>query len=395
MLIPERVNLCKTLLTSLQQAEALYAAALSSAADRDQRHVAASTQQARHKVFGELQQFLSQFPPPFNRTVFDCIPADLLVFFELFWLPNHVGSQTSTGRKLAAPSSVETALYHLSACFQQLQRGVTWNPLSNTGNPARCNELRSWLRGYVNEAADDNFVSTGAQEIDDPKMERLLDHLYKQQLEDSPVHRHLAARDAFAFSLCWETGARGITSGRVSCDHFFLPDGSPALPHIWPTLQLAPGDRVLVVPRKMKTVRGRNTTSITLHVQAGQAPITCPIFWLRQCLDTATECGSPIAPGDAIVRKLARGNQVFVSFNDDRDVTSALGKRFKQHLMLLECYNGESMHSFRRGRAIADTKAGHTDAATMAKMGLKTHSVFQKNYQAPGRHASGVERIRQ
>ena len=119
--------------------------------------------------------------------------------------------------------------------------------------------------------------------------------------------------------------------------------------------------------------------------------VTCPVHWLHQCIATAAACGFPILATSHPVRKLQPDHK---TVSPQQATTSALGKRLTMHLKAAHCYHGESMHSFRRGRAIADTNAQLPDEDIMRKLKLKSKSVLQRNYQPAGRHDSGVKRLR-
>lgn len=74
--------------------------------------------------------------------------------------------------------------------------------------------------------------------------------------------------------------------------------------------------------------------------------------------------------------------------------TGLFCKRLTKHSQDTHCYAGELKHSFRRGRAIADTADRLTNDAMKAKLLLKRTAVLQKNYQPQGRHTSGVKLLR-
>ena len=84
---------------------------------------------------------------------------------------------------MAASSSVETALYSLSTCFQQLGREGPWNNDQLTGNPTSCQRMRKWLVGYHKKSCSEGFKSTGAQEFTQETITDLMQHLQKQLLE--------------------------------------------------------------------------------------------------------------------------------------------------------------------------------------------------------------------
>ena len=205
------------------------------------------------------------------------------------------------------------------------------------------------------------------------------------------MQRHVAARDAFAFSFLWATGCRGITAGDLTCADIQLPNGVPAYPFLYPQLQLVSGNTLMITPRRLKTSVGANTQSVFVTMEAAASHVLCPVYWLHLCISTAAACGSPIGATDHPVRTLEKGNQ---SVTADQASTGCLGKRLVTHPRATHGYDGESMHSFRRGRAIHDTAAGVSDADIMGKLLLKTTAVLKQKYQPPGRHNSGVKRIR-
>ena len=73
---------------------------------------------------------------------------------------------------------------------------------------------------------------------------------------------------------------------------------------------------------------------------------------------------------------------------------SGLYNRLVKHLSDLGCYEGESMHSFRRGMAQHHAAAGHPPASIKQKMLLRTHKISTGTNLPAGRHDSGVKRLR-
>ena len=371
---------------------AMYQASLAAAAEMDSHSVAASTLHKRHVVFKDFVAFLDLAPPgPNKRTVFNCIPEDVLAYFHAQWLPNHLGSETSSGHIMAAPSSLESAVYTLSTCLQQLGRVKPWDDASTSGNPISMQRITKWLLGYKKQAASQGFPSTGAKELTPGKISALLTHLHRQLLEPSPLHRHIAARDAFAFSFLWVTWCRGITAGQFTAADIQQPDGKPALPLLYPTLMLTPGSTLKITPQRLKTCVAANNEPVFITMQPATCQAQYPVYWLHQRLSTAAICGSSITATGYIVRKLATSHQ---TISPIPATTSCLAKRLTGHLKAIHSYEGESMHSFRRGRAIADTAASVPDAAMQSKLLLKGSAMLKRNYQPTGRHASGVKRLR-
>ena len=68
--------------------------------------------------------------------------------------------------------------------------------------------------------------------------------------------------------------------------------------------------------------------------------------------------------------------------------------RLKHHLTSIAAYEGESLHSFRRGMAQHQAAASQAHADIMRQMLLQTQQVFEAKYLASGRHNHGVKRAR-
>ncbi|KAK9835838.1 hypothetical protein WJX74_009093 [Apatococcus lobatus] len=119
----------------MSAAAALYSSGLSASAITQHQSVTRGTHAKRDAIHQEFDSFLSQLPALMGRSIKHCSPADVMVFMETHWVPAHLGSQTETGHKMAAPSSVEGALCNLSTLFQQHGRGQVWNEDTQSGNP--------------------------------------------------------------------------------------------------------------------------------------------------------------------------------------------------------------------------------------------------------------------
>ncbi len=371
---------------------AMYYASLSAAAAVDYHSVVPSTHQKRATIFDEFQAFLAKAPPgPYKRDAMTCTPEDVLAFFHADWLSRHPGSVTSTGHVMAAPSSVESALYTLSSCLQQLGRCSDWDPTTLIGNPIASHRISKWLLGYKTWAGHRAFRSTGAKEFTEPKIQLLMQHLHRQMQEPDLLHRHLIARDAFAFIFLWHTGCRGISAGDITGGDIQLLNGAPALPALQPSLLLTPGTVLKVTPQFLKTVVGVNREPVFITMQSSESKLMCPVAWLHLCLTTATSCSHPIGPRQHLSRTLEKGHK---AMSTTKTSTSCLGKRLNTHLKAAGCYAGESMHSFRRGRAIADTAANVPDEEISRKLQHRSTRTLKRSYQPTGRHDSGVKRLR-
>ena len=70
-----------------------------------------------------------------------CTPADLLVYMESHWLPNHAGTMLPDGSMIASPSGVSGCLSHVSTGFLLIGRIGGWDPSNGTDNPVVSTDL--------------------------------------------------------------------------------------------------------------------------------------------------------------------------------------------------------------------------------------------------------------
>jgi len=89
-----------------------------------------------------------------HRSMATAIPEDILVFLTQHWLPNHAGSSTTSGRLIAAPTSLAGVKSHLAKEFDLQGRVGDWDPAAQLGNPMHSMQIRDMIKGYYNQAAE-------------------------------------------------------------------------------------------------------------------------------------------------------------------------------------------------------------------------------------------------
>ena len=230
------------------------------------------------------------------------------------------------------------------------------------------------------------------QELVQSKVEAMLQQLWLDSHHaPSLLQRCLATRDGFAFSLLWSTGLRGINAREACCTEFWLPSSTahacqPALPSISPSFRLQPGSKVDLVPQRLKTSISANSASIQLTVQSNQ--LLDPLRWLQWHLQCSHEAGSPIS--NLLVRPLNKQGSAFL----EKPLGNAsLLCRLKSLLKQLQIYEGESLHSFRRGMAQQLHAQGTTEPEILKQLLISTQAVLQTRYLASGRYHTGVKRV--
>ena len=352
----------------------------------------------------ELAAFLASMP--YNRTLLDCTPEDLLVFMQMIYIPRHAGSVLPNGSCIAAPSSVANAVSHLRMIFKELGRGKYWDDQNSAGNPAASHQLSQWNQGHEKLSYAEGFRITGAVEMTESKMVQLLTHLSQLTFhapESSAADRALAARDAFAFCLLWQTGMRGTNAREITLQDFMLPNkgrGSVAACLISSLhSQLQHPGTIHVQPLRTKT-HAHNTCMII--IPAADNPVLDTWYWMAAAYAMAALNNQPMHHYmvRSSTRKAAKQVQdshqhMGTAHYEDQPLSrSGLYERLKLHLRSIDAYAKESMHSFRRGMAQHRAAQGHTHEAIMDNMLLQTRSILQTVYLPPGRKESGVKRLR-
>ncbi len=89
----------------------------------------------KSKTYARIGQHL---PAAKEENLATCTPADLLVYMESHWLPNHAGTMLPDGSVIASPSG---CLSHLSTGFLLIGRDGDWDPSNGTGNPVVSTDL--------------------------------------------------------------------------------------------------------------------------------------------------------------------------------------------------------------------------------------------------------------
>ena len=294
------------------------------------------TLKTRHQHARELADWLQSTNT--GRTLQTCLPEDVLVFFTTAWLPAHAGSTTATGQKLAAPSSLSSIRSSLSTEFEQLGRTGEWNTVTLQGNPMLSNQLRRMTKGYKAEAGQQGYQPRAAEPIYSDKIRALLEALMQQQQHATGVDRLLLLRDGLIISMLWQSSFRGFNVGALRLSNIVTPTN---IPFIVPEVTLQPGAQLYLFPDVTKNRRGGHCT---VNIRCD---LLCFTTWLRLAVPAYEDARQPIT--NYVIRPLGRGSRTFA---EKAMTSSAIWARFTHHLKVNNMYNGESVHSTRRGSII-------------------------------------------
>ena len=124
-------------------AQPMYHNALHSAQATISQAWEVNTTQRREKTMQELNEWLSQLPTQWEKSLMTCTPADLIVFLQDHWLEAHAGTTLPDGSFTSSPSGVNQCLSSMSTGFSLIGRVTSWTPETPSGNPIQSSLVSS------------------------------------------------------------------------------------------------------------------------------------------------------------------------------------------------------------------------------------------------------------
>jgi integrase len=297
---------------------------------------------ARYRVFGELCQDVASWHSSLGITIHNITPELLIGWLEGQYLPRHqAGARTrlADGRLVCSPSTVSSSLSHLSTAFGQLDppRTGEYDGQTGAGNPVQCALVRNYRAGYLQMAKGDGFESQAAVPLTEAKVHQLvlaLRQAYDDGCSTDPsISVALLLRDSVYFLYLWKSWQRGAEAGAIRADRVRFTDAY---------MEVEIGD----------TKANRSGFSGLLQFPRNlDDPRLCIVSGVQRLLavTAAHHPGGPSDPSHAsgyVFRTLTpcRGY-----FSDGAFSGDAAYRRLLGHLRRYGLYDGESLHSFRRG----------------------------------------------
>ena len=381
-------------------AASLYQEGLHAAADTALASISQQNRQRRGQLRDELHNHLATLP--YGKHLGNCTPEDLLVYMQMVYIPRHAGSILPNGTCIAAPSTIANVVSHLRMLFKELGRGEQWLDDSRTGNPAAAHQIKQWCQGHEKVSVSHGFRGSSAVPMQITTIQQLLHHLFQTIADPAQTaySKALAARDGFSFCLLWQTGMRSVNGRTVQFSDFTLPDQARGSLQAYlqsPALQPHPA-LIQVQPQRTKT---QLQNPFRISIPPAEEPILDVYFWLVGLTATAHLAGQPITA--QLVRTsqplqgAAASSQAHMlgpQFSERELSRAGLHARLITRLQAAGVYNGESLHSFRRGMAQYKVATGQTHEQVMSQMLLKTKRILETVYLPCSRHLSGVKRLR-
>jgi integrase len=296
-----------------------------------------------------------------GRTWADCTPDDVLVFMMTWWLPNH---HARDGGEVG-PSAAKACLSALSSFFTRSGRSGAYNAYTGQGNPCDAVWVEDFRAAYQRLWVQAGYTEVSAVPMTYAKYRALVTHLWGAVTPAlSSLERVLLLRDLFCVLLLWQTAIRGHDVGKLGLGDFVDPvqpdrpyTGFP-LPPPWqwgsaaaPTL----GFR----QRGTKTYKLTRAPLVLLEPHPVEPAFCIPrtmALYMWCCSQPDAQPGSVIS--DLLIRPLAPDRR---GFKDSALRSAGLVARIRLHLRAAGLYDGETVHSFRRGALQAVEAAGGDD----------------------------------
>ena len=191
----------------------------------------ANTIQRRDKALQELNEWLSQLPTQWERSLMTCTPADLIAFLQDHWLEAHAGTTLPDGSLISSPSGVNQCLSSMSTGFCVIGKVTSWTPETPSGNPIQSSLVSSYGKGYRLGAWQSGYLEGSAVPISVERVHHLVAYLGSLVPSSPPtLARLVVEHDALLALLVWETSMRGKNREGVTLSDFLQSDGRSPCP---------------------------------------------------------------------------------------------------------------------------------------------------------------------
>lgn len=335
----------------------------------------AATNKQRDTTWQQLESWTQQ---SLNKYAVQCTPNDLVVYLESGFLQQHGRQTAEDGSSCPAPSTLNTAVAHLSTRFQELGCRGMWDWGTCTGNPCSSMEIRTFKGGYANQMQDVGFKPRAAKPISDSKLQQLVQKLQEeaeayQQLSNTAQQQqpwHVEAilwRDACIVQYLWDSKRRPAEASKLQSSQIDIQ------------ISVAEGSSVQARPSTGKMCHASRGNRQPRPVEVPSKQLAELLWQYVQCLDRAGKALGRFMFSPLTANRQDLQRQQGLS-------TSAMGSRVVYHLKRLGLYEGESLYSIKRGAMQHDYFVhGHSLQAIGEAADIDTGAVVEM-YIDPTRH---------
>lgn len=312
------------------------------------------TQQDRQRYFAEFLSDLRRFPPAMGLTELTVGPEYILAWLEKEFIPRHVAQCRTLlpdGSKVCSASLISSVLSHLSTSFEEVigRRGPYVAAQPSVGNPCDSPIISLYRKGYKKALVEQGVVELGAIPMTAGKVQQLVQGCRARAASSQDSRIQLVyRRDALLWLYLWQSWQRGREAGQLTCSRLR-----------WTSA----GVNVSLGALKASQLAVFSGSDFYAFSQSEFSFADA----LREFTRFCEGLGIDLAHGEGyIFRPLARDGSV--AFETATPLTSdAMYERLIGELKEFQLYEGESVHSFRRGADRHAKDSGMSQAERMAK----------------------------
>jgi hypothetical protein len=342
-----------------------YRAALALGASRGGRRYNDKTLDSRAKAAKRFDGWFAGLASPLKRPLRDAVPPDLVAYMEGFWLL-HCRAKTKlpSGEVVPAYSTVKNELGAIGRLFDNLGCTGLWSDQTQTGNPRNSKFVSDWLAGYDRDLFKWGYEACAAYPLSDEKRRALVDYLDGERASAQGAGRDEAAlelqRDALLYCYLWDSVQRGSEGSRLRFEDMF---------------STAAG--TFVSPNGVKNRQHRRCGAVQLEDCSGYSFLRRLPTWKEALAGAGLGFDGSHFVFPAVCSSAGGDRTAAVT-------GSQLYSRFVSQLKAAGLYEGESTHSFRRGR-VQSLAAGGMSLADIADRMLVSTDRVAGGYADQGR----------
>jgi hypothetical protein len=353
---------------SAAAASAMYAFGLADVAQRSTLSRSDSTQYVRRTVATEFHAHLARLPFSLGITLETAQPSDVTVFISQVWVPGHGRTILSDGTVHPSGTAFRSVFPALSYLFHIHGRVGEWSLAHPYNDPCNSQHVWDYRQGVERFLTINAPPPVAAHPFTEKKLAALLtcvDAQYMKLELQHPgtsggaffcVRKILLCRDALLMVYLFFSYQRGGEGASIRLSDVSLPGGAAPLGGldarlgsvtsvIVPIDEADEAPSVRVHPPRLKTCRGR--PRVYIDVKRNPDVHLCFLHRLgnyqamRHALGYTMQCNDVVFPA---MDPRQRGSLTAAALT-----SSGLGSRLKDLLVQFGLYEGETVHSWRRG----------------------------------------------
>jgi hypothetical protein len=350
-----------------------------------------NTMALRALVAKELALHIARVPASYQLSVATMQPFDCMVFMETCWIPKHGRTVLDTGETCPASSSLRGFLAAFEHLFALHGRGGEWSLTAPYNNPCRSALVSGYGRGLGRYVRKHGSRPVAAHPMSHNKLTVLVDTLDGEQShmaeEVDPglpgpgtyarMRYLIKERDSLLFLYLFYSLQRGGEGASIGLTDLSFPGHGPFSPLIPDDDRLLTASFIRIHPPTLKTSLGGPPPPST-HMDVHRAPDEryCFLRRLHKFMELCATLGVPLTPTSPLFRPLGVSDRS--TLREESLTTSACYSRLRSALMSAGIYEGESLHSTRRGGAQAANRDGESREEIKFRMNITSDAILDR-----------------